>query len=232
MSSSTLSSTVVRNASGGTKTFGFLPPHGRALADGAELSVAGDLIDQLQKRGNRFIDAFNAAVDAGDLVVVSLPSAANPGVDRYAGGDPAPVMVPVDTASVIAVGDFVALVTGEAAAAGDSADAGNLAANQEAYHDIAIGIAMDASAAGETAAIRVATGGEWAYPCASATFALGDLIGLAEDGAGTALENQKVIGVSTPNLAVGRCTLAAASVTSVQFRLVSTVVAGGPQAAA
>ena len=80
MDTSCLYSTV-KNISGGAKIFGFLPPHGRELASAEEFTVFGDIRQNLG--GNRGSErsvhrrdnaAFEAAVEAGDLEIVSTPS--------------------------------------------------------------------------------------------------------------------------------------------------------------
>lgn len=72
---------TVKNTSGVTKIFGFLPPHGRELANNEEFTVFGDIRQALgsnqggersvQRRANA---AFEAAIESGDLVIVSSPS--------------------------------------------------------------------------------------------------------------------------------------------------------------
>ncbi|HMO86317.1 MAG TPA: hypothetical protein PKC18_15500, partial [Lacipirellulaceae bacterium] len=59
------------------------------------------------------------------------------------------------------------------------------------------------------------------------------LVGAAENGGGTALLNQTVAAVAAPNLAVGRVARQElAATTRVLVEIVSTVLRGGPQAAA
>lgn len=80
MDTSCLYSTV-KNVSGVTKTFGFLPPHGRTLDNNEEFTVFGDIRQNLggnqgaersvQRRANA---AFEAAVESGDLEVLQTPS--------------------------------------------------------------------------------------------------------------------------------------------------------------
>ena len=72
---------TVKNISGGTRTFGFLPPHGRTLADNEEFTIFGDIRHDLggnqggessaQRRANA---AFEAAVEAGELEIVNTPA--------------------------------------------------------------------------------------------------------------------------------------------------------------
>lgn len=139
------------------------------------------------------------------------------------------VEIAVDSATVIAVGDLIWLNTDDARPASMQADGGSLAANQETFHDNFAGVALEASAVGETDPILVATDFYWQVPCASATFNVGDLIGAVEKGNGTQLEDQKVVGVATANLAIGRVAKAGVSVVSVLVRGISTVLYGGPQ---
>ncbi len=80
MSTNCLYSTV-KNVSGTTKIFGFLPPHGRELADDEEFTVFGDIRQALggNQGGERSVqkrahDAFDAAIANGDLIIVNSPS--------------------------------------------------------------------------------------------------------------------------------------------------------------
>lgn len=80
MDTSCLYSTV-KNVSGSSKIFGFLPPHGRTLANNEEFTVFGDIRQNLggnqgaersvQRRANA---AFEAAVEAGDLEILHTAS--------------------------------------------------------------------------------------------------------------------------------------------------------------
>ncbi len=125
---------------------------------------------------------------------------------RWRYGETNPVMVPVDSATVIEIGDLLYLDTDDA---------------------------KPASASGADRSIRVATTGVFELDCAAATFEVGDLVGAVENGGGTALEDQKGVGVATPNLAIGRCAKREnPAATSVYVDVVSTVLRGGPQAAA
>lgn len=136
----------------------------------------------------------------------------------------------VDAARVIAVGDALLLSTDDVRKASSASDAGTAAANQEAFHDIFAGIALEAHTADDSAGIiGVATAGMVVYPCASATFVTGDCLGMSENAGGDALEDQKLIGVATPNLAIGRCMKGGSALTLVYCEFVSTVMFGGPQ---
>ena len=72
---------TVRNVSGTKRTFGFLPPHGRELANNEEFTVFGDIRQSIGgSRGaepsvqRRDRTAFAAAIANGWLVIVNTPS--------------------------------------------------------------------------------------------------------------------------------------------------------------
>jgi hypothetical protein len=79
---------VIKNASGVTKTFGFLPPHGVELTNGEEYEIFGNILEALsngRSRGaaRRQHVAFMAAIDRGDIRIISLPNVAL--VDKTSG---------------------------------------------------------------------------------------------------------------------------------------------------
>jgi hypothetical protein len=150
---------------------------------------------------------------------------------RWRYGDTSPVMLPVDSATVIEIGDMVYLDTDDAKPAASQTDQGTKMSNQQLFHDSFAGVAMQASPSGETQPIRVATSGVFEFDCVSTTLEVGDLMGPDENGAGTALLNGTVIEVSNANGAVGRCAkrLNPAG-TRVLVDIVSATLKGGPQA--
>lgn len=153
----------------------------------------------------------------------------------YRYGDTQPVFIAPASASVINIGDncFIDPDTHEPKSAGDMLDQGSLTLNQDAFQMYYLGVAEQASPAGETAEIRFATGGVFEFDCASATFNLGDLVGLCETSAGTALEPKKVVAVALPSLAIGRVVKKyATATTKVLVRVVSTIMNSGIQAQA
>ncbi len=156
-----------------------------------------------------------------------------PNTMRWRYGETNPVMLPVLAGTVIEIGDLLYLEGGNVKPASSQTDQGTLAANQETFHDNFIGVAMQCTTGASAETIRVATSGVFELACLPATFGVGDLIGSTEDGTGGALESQIVIGVATEDLALGRCVkLTAPSSEKVLVDIVSTVVRGGPQAAA
>jgi hypothetical protein len=161
---------------------------------------------------------------------------------RWRYGDTNPVVVPVDSATVVEIGDLVFLEVDDARSAGQDANADgtgdlwntNLATTQEAFHDKFLGIAMQRSRNGDTDPIRVATTGVFEYDAASAAYELGTLVA-PDKAAGNNLLSQKLVAVggSSHNLAVGRVAKrAAAGSTRVLVDVQSTVMLGGPQAMA
>ena len=144
-------------------------------------------------------------------------------------------LAPVASATVIDIGDFLYLDKGgggdgTAKPASVKPDAGTEAGNQEEFHDFFLGIALEASANGETDDIRVATRGIFTYACPNGTWELGDLVGVDEQASGTALEDQKVASVAGEALAVGRVVKTEASATTtVTIEIVSTILYGGVQ---
>ncbi len=151
---------------------------------------------------------------------------------RWRYGDTCPVMLPVDSATVIEIGDMIYLDTDDAKPASAQADQGTKTSNQQLFHDVFAGVAMQASRSGDTQPIRVATAGIFEFDCVSTTLEVGDLMGPDENLAGTALLNGTLIKVSNANAAVGRCAkrLNPAG-THVLVDIVSAVLKGGPQAA-
>ena len=63
---------TVQNTSGGQKIFGFLPPHSVQLDADEEYTVFGDIRQCLTTRRDQ--QAFAAAIDRGDLAIISTPA--------------------------------------------------------------------------------------------------------------------------------------------------------------
>lgn len=152
---------------------------------------------------------------------------------RWRYGDTNPVVLPVDSATVIEIGDLVYLDTDDAKPASAQADTETEAGNQEAFHDHFVGVAMQRSRSGDTDPIRVATTGVFEFVCPSGTYEVGDLLGADEASSGTALEDQQIAAVATADLSIGRCAKRVNPAgTRVLVDIVSTVMRGGPQEAA
>ncbi len=150
---------------------------------------------------------------------------------RWRYGDTSPVMLPVDSATVIEIGDMLYLDTDDAKPAASQADQGTKTANQQLFHDVFAGVAMQASRNGDTQPIRVATTGVFEFDCVSTTLEVGDIIGPDENVAGTALLNGTGIKVTNANAAIGRCAkrLNPAG-THCLVDIVSSMLKGGAQA--
>ena len=149
---------------------------------------------------------------------------------RWRYGDTSPVMMPVDAATVIEIGDLLYYDTDDAKPAASMPDQGTEGGNQQLFHDLFAGVAMQASAAGDSDPIRVATTGVFEFDCVSATVEIGDLLGGDENVGGTALLNQTVVEVANANAAVGRCAKRVNPAgTRVLVDIVSSIVHGGTQ---
>ena len=152
---------------------------------------------------------------------------------RWRYGETNPVVLPTQSGVTIEIGDLIYLDAGNAKPAVNQADQLTLAANRELLHDNFVGVAMQASNGDTAGSIRVATSGVFEFPCSQAIYQVGDLLGVTEDGTGTQLQNQEVAAVATENLAIGRCAKQVSpAADSVLVDIVSTVMRGGPQAAA
>ncbi len=156
---------------------------------------------------------------------------------RWRYGETNPIVIPVDSATVIEIGDLVFLETDDARPAGQDTNGDgtgdlwntNLATTQEAFHDKFAGVAMQRSRAGDTSPIRVATSGVFEFLATSDTYELGQLVG-PKKATGNNLVNQTVEDVATANLAVGRVAKReGAATTRVLVDVVGTVLHGGPQ---
>jgi len=155
-------------------------------------------------------------------------------VMRWRYGDTNPVMLAVDEATVIEIGDLVFFDTDDVKPAASSTYGASLAAAQETFHDKFAGVAMQASADGQTAPIRVATTGVFEFAQASATVQVGARMGMDDNAMADALLNQQVISVSAsnPERAIGRCARLASSASSVYVAIHSSLLNDGPQALA
>lgn len=161
-------------------------------------------------------------------------------VMRWRYGETNPVTLPVGTADAIEIGDLVHLESSAARPASTIDDIGGagpatLAAAQEVFHDGFVGVAMQRSPVGNTDSIRIATSGVFEFDVASATFDLGDRLGVDDVAAGDKLENQKVIAVTAanPERSIGRVARAVATAdTKVLLEINSTIMRDGPQAVA
>lgn len=63
---------TVKNTSGVSRTFGFLPPHGVNLNPSEEYTVFGSILTCMVKRQDQI--AFAAAIDRGDITIINTPN--------------------------------------------------------------------------------------------------------------------------------------------------------------
>jgi len=120
---------------------------------------------------------------------------------RY--GDTNPVVAFVRDEHEVEIGDLVFLQRDAGGVytlpASSVSDFGSIEANQAFFKCTFLGVAMQAHRAShdplDENSIRVATTGVFEFDCASATFDIGDLVGVAENAGGTALLDQTVIEV-------------------------------------
>lgn len=147
---------------------------------------------------------------------------------RWRYGDTNPVVAAVDSATVIEIGDLVWQDTDDAKPASAQADQGSETANQEAFAEKFLGVAMQRSRDGDTAPVRVATTGVFDFDCSSGTFELGDLVGVNENATGDGLRDQQVAKVTASRWAIGRVAKREPSTTnSLLVDIRSTVMTGG-----
>lgn len=152
-------------------------------------------------------------------------------VMRWRYGDTKPVVHAVSSGTVIDIGDILSFDGSTVAPASSQGDQGSESANQELFHDAFAGVAMQASRDGDTQPIRVATTGVFEFDSVSATYEVGDLVGVDEAASGTALEDQGAAAVASANLAIGRCAKQVNPAgNTVLVDIVSTISHGGPQA--
>lgn len=111
---------------------------------------------------------------------------------------------PVDSATVIEVGDLVYLEVDDVRPASGLTYGASLANAQGNFAKKYVGVAMTASANGETDPVQVARAGTFEFACAAGQFEVGDLVNADDNTGGTALEDQQVIAVGENGIGIGR----------------------------
>lgn len=130
----------------------------------------------------------------------------------------------VDSATVIEIGDLLYLDSGDVKPANSQADQYDEDKHRFLFASKFAGVAMQASNAGDTDAIRVATDGIFEFACSSDTWDVGDLVGANEDFDGGP-ENQQVELVLYKEHAIGFVVQQEKDpVESVRVRLMSRLV--------
>lgn len=146
---------------------------------------------------------------------------------RWRYGETNPVVAPVDSATEISVGDLLYLSSGKALPASSLTPETTVAATQAAFSAIFLGVAMQKSVSGDTTPIRVATTGVFEFDIPSATYGLGDMVGIYESADEAALPSQKVDKVSLLAGAIGRvCRVETSATTNALVTLKSVVMNG------
>jgi len=152
---------------------------------------------------------------------------------RWRYGETNPVIMAAAADADIEIGDLVYAEGSVVRPANEQFDEGTLNGNQQSFHNSFVGVAMQCSPAGSTDVIRIATTGVFEYTCPAATFDVGDFIGVNDGVGGDPLNPQEVVSVAGAANAIGRCVKQVdPAATSVLVDIVSTIVKGGPQAAA
>ncbi len=152
---------------------------------------------------------------------------------RWRYGDTNPVQLPVASGVEVEIGDLVYLEDGMARPASALSDQGSSVLNLSTFQDAFVGVAMQASPVGTASAIRIATTGVFEFNCDAATHELGDALSVGINLAGEQLIDQKVADAASLAAAIGRCAKqVSVAATRVLVDIVSTVMKGGPQAAA
>ncbi len=169
---------------------------------------------------------------------------------RYRSGPTNPIAVKCDPNFPIEVGDLLYQdpVSRLAKPASALANQGNPALNQEAFQEVFLGVALQRNGLqpnevvplnstlnhSPANTIECATSGEFEFGCASSPASgwnTGDLVGPANNTAGTALQTQVVTPVAAPYLAIGRAVPEAAAIgvanASVGVRIASTLMGQG-----
>lgn len=155
---------------------------------------------------------------------------------RYIRGETNPVFVTVATAKAVSTGALVGMSSDTLVNASDTAWVDTIATAQATFKALFLGVAAQDKVANvarvhgnsDDNVIRVATSGIWEFDCASATFAVGDLVGPAK-ASGNAVEDEKVAAVATESLAIGRVVESAASATKVKVQILSVLMPAARQ---
>ncbi len=118
-------------------------------------------------------------------------------------GSRPPVFLAVDSETVIEIGDLVFQEADDVRPASDLPWDTDLETTQENFQGKFVGMAMQRSRSGDAEEIRVSKSDVFDMECDSATFEVGDLVGPADSGANS-LVNQKIVAVANVGLAIGR----------------------------
>lgn len=134
----------------------------------------------------------------------------------------APVFITSLASTLYEPGDLLWIDGGVAKPASSQVDQLSLGANQIEFAENFCGICGSQKLASDagTTAVQAIQNVEYQFTCASATFAVGDLLGVTEVG-GTAVSDTIVVKVTDPSAAIAVVTEAATSSTKVWGRVLS-----------
>lgn len=138
------------------------------------------------------------------------------------------VKAPVASATVIEVGDLIYhdSSNNDVRPASSQADNGEEEGNQAEFARNFAGVALHASASGDTDDVLVETSltKEYTFTVPSGTYRVGSLLGASEASSGTALEDQQLEAVSSDDLAIAIVTDDSSSArTSLKCRFIRSV---------
>jgi hypothetical protein len=118
------------------------------------------------------------------------------------------IVLPFPASTAYAIGDLLYIDSGVPKKASAKTDSGSLIGNQRDFAATFLGVAGDQRLATETstgndAQRMIISDGVFLADCASATFEIGDLVGVDRNTGATVNYNQQVAKVTNPNLAIG-----------------------------
>lgn len=136
------------------------------------------------------------------------------------------IVAAYDGSIAVDKGDLMFLDSDDAKPASSQSDAGTEAKNQRTFAQLFLGVAGESRLSTDSSGdIKVHPTVDAEYDCASATFEVGDLVAVDEAASGTALEDQKLVKTTDPDVALGYAIKRYASATTrVQVRLVSRLM--------
>lgn len=204
--------TVVTNVSGSTKYFGFLPYHGKSLANGASFTWTGDIVNSF-KLNKRKLTGFNNAITSGYIRVQR-------NVRKIIYGK-------VYASATISLGDLLYYDTADNGikAAGSYTWTTNLATTQANFANDFLGYALSTHASsGVTVTnfpVDISPDSVYSFACVSSTHEWDDFMGVAQ-ATGTNLLNPAKLAIAVASSSIARvASLDTSAATSVLVRLMS-----------
>lgn len=199
--------TTVRNVSGKTLPFSFLP-RGKALANNAEVTFLGSIDQHLTNRRKR--TSFENAIKNSLIIVTAGPAEAQV------------ILCAVDNTTVLAKGDMVWLDTDDVKGAAVFTWNTDLATTQNDFANKFLGIALAAHANGGGAItnfpVDISEEAVWSIPCTSQAHEVGQTLGPAKD-TGNALLSQKLENAVAASSIARAAKRDASATTTVKVRL-------------